>query len=1032
MSKAKDILKYWYHLEYFSPEYPKKRNSVVISKRGTETFPWEVNDDKQYDVYFGKVSIDELVRELNTIVGEEQSIEWIPGEICICGMVLDSEGKYIENSFTINPFFYAITTIIKEKTLEVNISDDILENFNKVINTTLMDGYSVLVDRNDFEKIIDLVTLGFEYKYDNDHLALVNVKEEKDKESDELDNEEQTEIMSSFYTKDIERVLSVVEPRDAICKYVEAFYNHDDKKKIDSDVTEMKKWLHPDKFPLGKWPSKYSPSLMQQVAINIAISKEERRQNIFSVNGPPGTGKTTLLKDIIASNIVDRANVLVGMDPNSFECKELDLAPEGNTKLKNYYVIPDEISQYGIIVASNNNAAVENISLELPKACDVRSDKTHTDYFDTDKKTEVYFTSLAGKLLGNEAWGLISARLGKKANIKKLNSMLTKFEELLIENNYTDKNCSWEVTKEKFINALNKVNKYREEIKKDVELLESLRLLDKAAVESKEALDEAKSALALADLENNDCDRDVSINKDLISEINGKIKYMLGNMSFFQRIFSTIGLGTLSKEIIKLKKEQKVLLIHQNELWSNQKNLKQKYEQCFKNKEEAYRKYIQANEQYKGIFGKIYESKDSLKSKYDKNLADDKYYENITYHEESQSSCPWTTKEYDELREELFYWALQVHKSFILSSKPIRQNIRMLSSMWGDAKFSAQQQKLISPHLFSTLSLLIPVISTTFASVASFLRYIDKGELGTLIIDESGQATPQSALGILWRTKNAIIVGDPLQVEPISKVPLPLMRLFGRRYGIKDDYVSSTLSVQNLADYINEYSGEINGMKVGCPLVIHRRCIEPMFTISNTISYGGRMFNQTHNRINMLCDTERFSIPKSCWIDVKGSEIGDRNHYVKEQGDIVLELFDDAVSKYGEEILSIGQNKMYIISPFTSVVNELQDRIWQKYKDHICFKDIPKRDIKNNWLNAFIGTVHRFQGKEANEVLLVLGCDADTGIGAANWAGSKPNILNVAVTRAKFRLAVIGDKDLWKEVNNFNAALKILEKDLFA
>ena len=58
--------------------------------------------------------------------------------------------------------------------------------------------------------------------------------------------------------------------------------------------------------PLGKWPSRYMPALMQQIAINIAISNRQRgifeeSGNVFSVNGPPGTGKTTLLKEIIAN-----------------------------------------------------------------------------------------------------------------------------------------------------------------------------------------------------------------------------------------------------------------------------------------------------------------------------------------------------------------------------------------------------------------------------------------------------------------------------------------------------------------------------------------------------------------------------------------------------------------------------------------------------------------------------------------------------------------------------------------------------------
>lgn len=63
-----------------------------------------------------------------------------------------------------------------------------------------------------------------------------------------------------------------------------------------------------------------------------------------------------------------------------------------------------------------------------------------------------------------------------------------------------------------------------------------------------------------------------------------------------------------------------------------------------------------------------------------------------------------------------------------------------------------------------------------------FLKHIGKEELGTLIIDEAGQATPYSALGVLWRAKKAIIVGDPLHVEPVVTVPKELSRRFADEF----------------------------------------------------------------------------------------------------------------------------------------------------------------------------------------------------------------------------------------------------------
>ena len=78
------------------------------------------------------------------------------------------------------------------------------------------------------------------------------------------------------------------------------------------------------------------------------------------------------------------------------------------------------------------------------------------------------------------------------------------------------------------------------------------------------------------------------------------------------------------------------------------------------------------------------------------------------------------------------------------------------------------------------------------------------------------------------------------------------------------------------------------------------------------------------------------------------------------------------------------------------------------------------------WINDHIGTVHTFQGKEAEAVILMLGAGRDANEKSRDWAGSTPNILNVAATRAKRRLYLLGDRTLWGGVGVFQEAARVL------
>ena len=91
-------------------------------------------------------------------------------------------------------------------------------------------------------------------------------------------------------------------------------------------------------------------------------------------------------------------------------------------------------------------------------------------------------------------------------------------------------------------------------------------------------------------------------------------------------------------------------------------------------------------------------------------------------------------------------------------------------------------------------------------------------------------------------------------------------------------------------------------------------------------------------------------------------------------------------------------------TPFVIVA----DRLRQTVRESRLLSGWVKEDDWH-WTNERIGTVHTVQGREAETVIFVLGAPYPAQAGARGWAGGRPNLLNVAVTRAKEAIYVIGN-----------------------
>jgi superfamily I DNA and/or RNA helicase len=244
---------------------------------------------------------------------------------------------------------------------------------------------------------------------------------------------------------------------------------------------------------------------------------------------------------------------------------------------------------------------------------------------------------------------------------------------------------------------------------------------------------------------------------------------------------------------------------------------------------------------------------------------------------------------------------------------------------------------MAAPHLWATLALIAPVISTTFASLTHTFRRMGAGSIPWLLVDEAGQSVPHHAAGGIWRARRAIVVGDPFQVEPIITLDRNADARLAERRGVPDRLRATLASAQTLADGGNRYGAWITGRRgrpvwVGCPLTVHRRCVEPMFGIANRLAYAGSMvLGDGMLEAEARLTVERPLLGGSVWIDV-AVQTGGPKHFIPEQAEVVRRIVLTFLDRglVGED----GFPRLFVISPFRSMADGLRSALVRVPRDN--------------------------------------------------------------------------------------------------
>lgn len=791
--------------------------------------------------------------------------------------------------------------------------------------------------------------------------------------------------------------------------------------------------LRPEATPLGRWPAKgrFPLALLQQAAIN-GVNDHLKDNGILSVNGPPGTGKTTLLRDVVAARLIERAEKMITFKDPSMAFKASSQSVQRNKAKITFHHLSNSLKGFEMVVASSNNKAVENVSAELPDLSAIAEDAPNLRYF----------SSISDHVLKSKTWGMIAAVLGNSNNRYEFSQAFWKDEE-----NGLATYLKQAAGDPQFIMEKQSDGTLRKRIPSVIQK-------ETPPNTKKEAIDnwgKSCSAFASAKLKAQETRNQLQfVHSKLvsISELLTNIESAKSNSIMLKEKISQ-----LSKEITDSEKEKKLLFSKLQKMetqctyhmrltpnfivrifnlrayreWKIQKqhndferdSARAEYITAKEKNEKHCLDHAKLEQEYKsnelllGSLSKNYaESIEIIKAAKKNSTApipDNDFFNGSP--ESIQMAHLWFNEADSLERDNVFEAAIAIHKSFIdCAAEEIQENLAIFIETFGTRSFGTTAKDKMIPELWATFFLVVPVISTTFASVNSMFSRLPQESLGWLLIDEAGQAVPQAAVGAIMRTKRSIVVGDPLQIEPVVTLPNTLTEEICGYFGIDaEQFNAPQASVQTLADKASPHSARFRSgsgyRDVGSPLLVHRRCDSPMFDISNSIAYANLMVQAK------APPKEKPVLGDSRWIDVVGEAGPDK--WCQSEGEVLLENL--------RNLRQSGANAdLYIITPFVIVQDNLRKML---QADGVLNGWV---DNPSNWVFDHVGTVHTVQGREAETVFFVLGAQANNQFGARSWAGRNPNLPNVAVTRAKSALYVIGNRVLWKNAGYFETLDRLM------